>query len=168
MQEIWKDIVNYEGKYQISNTGKVKSMNYNNTNIIKELKPKINKQGFLEIKLSIHNKTKDFMLNRLVIEHFTNKKISKNDIVMYKDGNKENNNLDNLYLITRGQRQEFTYDNGKRKRYIFEYNGKMLAIKDIAKINNISEELIRRRLSLGWNIYECAELPKGEYYDKKL
>ena len=116
MQEIWKNIVNYEGKYQISNTGKVKSMNYNNTNIIKELKPKINKQGFLEIKLSIHNKTKDFMLNRLVIEHFTNKKISKNDIVMYKDGNKENNDLDNLYLITRGQRQEFTYNNGKRKR----------------------------------------------------
>ena len=33
MQEIWKNIVNYEGKYQISNTGKVKSMNYNNTNI---------------------------------------------------------------------------------------------------------------------------------------
>ena len=41
MQEIWKNIVNYEGKYQISNTGKVKSMNYckdNNGQVIKQKK----------------------------------------------------------------------------------------------------------------------------------
>ena len=32
MQELWKDIKGYEGKYQVSNFGRVKSLNYNNTN----------------------------------------------------------------------------------------------------------------------------------------
>ena len=30
MEEIWVDIMEYEGKYQVSNTGKVRSLNYNN------------------------------------------------------------------------------------------------------------------------------------------
>ena len=38
--EEWKDIIGYDGKYQISNTGKVRSMNYNNTGKVKELKLK--------------------------------------------------------------------------------------------------------------------------------
>ena len=48
--EIWKDILGYEGKYQVSNTGKVRSMNYNNTGKIRELKLKLNKYGYYEVK----------------------------------------------------------------------------------------------------------------------
>lgn len=159
--EDWKDVEGYEGKYQVSNLGKIKSTNYNNTGKERELKPKVNKQGYLEVKLSIHNKTKDFMLNRLVIETFLGCKLTKNDIAMYKDNDKTNNSLDNLYLITRGQRQAITYDMG-RKRYMFEYYNETLPIKEIAKRNGVSEELIRSRLKLDWNIYEAGEIPKAK------
>ena len=37
MKEIWKDIPNYEGYYQASNTGKIRSMNYNHTKKVKVL-----------------------------------------------------------------------------------------------------------------------------------
>jgi hypothetical protein len=38
MKEIWRDVPNYEGLYQISNNGKVRSLNYNRTKKQKELK----------------------------------------------------------------------------------------------------------------------------------
>lgn len=60
--EIWKDIVGYEGKYQVSNTGKIRSLKYNNSNIIKELKQKVNRFGFMEVKLSKNNIAKDYMV----------------------------------------------------------------------------------------------------------
>ena len=160
MEKVWKDIKGYEGKYKVSTTGYAKSMNYNNTGTEKILKTKLNKQGHLEVKLSIHNKTKDFILSRLIIETFLDCKLSRNDIVMYKDNDKTNTALDNLYVISRGKRQEITYDQG-RKRYMFEYYGEVIPIKEIAKRNGISEDLIRSRLSLDWNIYEAGEIPKA-------
>lgn len=162
MKEYWKSVNGYENKYEVSNTGKLRSLNYNNTHTIKELKPKINKQGYLEISLSLNNKKRDYILSRLIFTTFTGITLCKNDIIIYKDGNPLNTSLDNLCVITRGQKQEHTYDIGNRERYIFEYNGKLRPIKEIAKINNITEELIRARLKLGWCIYECAEITKGE------
>jgi len=39
MEEIWRDVPRYEGLYQVSSTGKVRSLNYNGTKKQKELKP---------------------------------------------------------------------------------------------------------------------------------
>ena len=50
--EVWKPIPNYEGLYDASNFGRVKSLNYNHTGQIKVLKPKKNKYGYLSISLS--------------------------------------------------------------------------------------------------------------------
>ena len=47
MEEIWKDIVGYENIYQISNLGRVKSLNYNHTGREKILKPSVNKDGYI-------------------------------------------------------------------------------------------------------------------------
>lgn len=72
MKEYWKSVNGYENKYEVSNTGKLRSLNYNNTHTIKELKPKINKQGYLEISLSLNNKRRDYILSRLIFTTFTN------------------------------------------------------------------------------------------------
>lgn len=37
-KEIWKDIPNYEGRYQVSNYGNIRSLNHNQKGIIKEIK----------------------------------------------------------------------------------------------------------------------------------
>ena len=161
MIEIWRDIKGYEGKYQVSNTGQIKSLNYNNTGRTKILTPKINKQGNLEVTLNKENKHYYKMVNRIVIETFTGKELSKNDIVMYKDNAKTNCSLENMYIISRGQRQELTYDTDRRFRPTYDYYGEELSTKQIAKRNNVTPKLIRNRMSkLYWNIYEAAEIPK--------
>ena len=165
--EIWRDIKYFENKYQISNKGYVKSLKFNNTNQEKILKPKINRQGYLEITLNKNDKHYYRMVSRLVIETFTNIKLTKNDIIMYKDNDKTNCDLDNMYLISRGKRQEITYDLDNRYRPKYEYYGQVLSTKEIAKINNKNPRLIRTRIRhLYWNIYEASEIPISIYKRK--
>ena len=166
--EIWLDIKGYEGKYQVSNTGFAKSLNYNNTGKEKVLIPKINKQGHYEISLSKNNKIKYCILSRLIFETFNNVELGRNDIIVYKDENKTNCKLENLYRITRGKRQEITYDNDKRYRPKYEYYGEILSTKEISKKIGIDSKIIRRRIkNLYWNIYEAAEIPIARYDYKK-
>lgn len=167
MNEVWKDIKGYEDKYKVSNTGKIKSLNYNNTGKEKVLIPKINRSGFLEVSLSKNNKTKHYTVSRIVLETFKKQILNKNDIIMYKDNNKSNCRLDNLYIISRGERQEITYDKDKRYRPKYEYYGQELSTKEIAEKNNIKPKLIRSRIrDLYWNIYEAAEIPKERYQER--
>lgn len=164
----WIDIKGFEGKYQLCTKGLVQSLNYNNTNEPGILKPKINKQGHLEVTLNKNNKHYYRMVARLMIETFTEMQLTKNDIIMYKDGDRTNCALDNLYLISRGHRQEITYEQDRRYRPKYEYYGEILSTKDIAERNNIDPKLIRRRLTnLYWNIYEAAEIPKSIIKNKK-
>ena len=164
MKEDWKDVKGFEGKYQLSNTGKVKSLNYNNTGKEKILKPKVNKKGHLEVTLNKNNKHYYFMLNRLMFQTFENIKLTKNDIVMYKDNDKTNCSWDNMYLITRGKRQEITYDLDKRYRPKYDYYGEILSTKEISKKTGIKAKRIRDRVKRSyWNIYEAAEIPLAVY-----
>lgn len=165
MIEEWRDIKGYENKYQVSNQGNVRSLNFNNTGKPGNLKPKINKQGYLEVKLSKNNKTKDFMVTRLVIEHFTDFKLNKNIVILYKDNDPTNCSLDNLYYTSRGEYQEFTYDKGKRKRIIVEYQGEKMPIKFLPFENGINADIARRRLNEGWSVEEAIAVPKGVLND---
>ena len=51
MKEIWKDKKDYEGIYQVSNCGRVKSLNYNHTGKEKILKPTKDRYGYLQVNL---------------------------------------------------------------------------------------------------------------------
>ena len=90
MEEQWKDIVGYEGLYQISGHGKVFSLT---KNII--IKPFLNK-GYFRIGLYHNTETKKFLIHRLVIEHFGEKKPCDTAQVNHKDLNKLNNHITNL------------------------------------------------------------------------
>ena len=84
--EIWKDIEGFEGKYQISNLGRVKSLNYNNTDKEKILKTFKGSHGNLIIGLHKNNQRQHKKIGKLVIEAFTNKKREVNkETIMYKD-----------------------------------------------------------------------------------
>lgn len=73
MEEIWKDIEDYEG-YQVSNFGRVRSLDrYNSRGYwIKGciLKPIMDKKGYLNVGLSKNNQRKTFKVHRLVALHF--------------------------------------------------------------------------------------------------
>ena len=93
--EIWKDIKGFEGKYQVSNYGNVKSLNYNRTGKERLLKQNIDKYSYHNIHLYSYGKDKRFLIHRIVAEAF----IPNPDNLPYvnhKDENKKNNCADNL------------------------------------------------------------------------
>ena len=99
MQEIFKDIEGYEGLYQISNFGNVKSLGNgksNNYNLCKEriLKHDI-MHGHPRISLSKNGKSKHFFVHRLVAFAFIPNP-NNYPIINHKDEIKTNNNVDNL------------------------------------------------------------------------
>lgn len=99
MIEIWKDIEGYEGLYQISNLGNVKSLNYNHTGLEKRLKPQKSNKGYLRIELCKNGKKKKFSIHELVADTFIE---NPNNLpcVNHKDENKINNNVENLEHCT--------------------------------------------------------------------
>lgn len=95
MQEIWKDIKNFEGLYQVSNLGNVKSMNYNHTKKEKVLIPQKQNNGYLTVQLGEKIKS----IHRIVAETFIPNLYNKPQ-VNHIDGNKHNNNVNNLEWCT--------------------------------------------------------------------
>lgn len=68
--EIWKDIEDYEGKYQVSNMGRVKSLNYGRTGEERILKPGKDTKGYSQVGLYKNNKRKGVKVHRLVATAF--------------------------------------------------------------------------------------------------
>lgn len=112
MQEIWKDIKEYEGLYQVSNKGNVKSLNYLHTGEERIRKPSVGGNGYLQVELCKNGKRKKLLIHRLVLMTFA--PISNMDKleVNHKDENSQNNSLDNLewcdrsYNINYGSRTQ--------------------------------------------------------------
>ena len=93
--EIWKDISGYEGHYQISIEGKVKSLV--RWGFTKEVILKLfdNLKGYPKVNLYLNGKLKTFTVHRLVASAFIPNP-SDYPQVNHKDTNKWNNNVENL------------------------------------------------------------------------
>ena len=89
MQEIWKDVVGFEGLYKVSNLGNVKSLR-----IGKILIPSINR-GYKRITLCKNGNRKNKVIHRIVAEAFLDNPKSL-PCVNHKDENKLNNCVENL------------------------------------------------------------------------
>lgn len=109
--EIWKDIQGYEGCYQISNLGRIKSLKNPKEKILKNNKTS---RGYLEARLSSNGKIRHFSIHRLVAENFIS---NTNNLpeVNHIDGNKLNNNMENLEWITRSKNNLHAYRTKLRK-----------------------------------------------------
>lgn len=101
MKEIWKVIKETSGRYEISNLGRVKScarISGQNTRLPERiLKPSLDKDGYRRIGLSLGSRDKIIyrMVHRLVAEEFIPNPQNLPQ-VNHRDGNRQNNNVDNL------------------------------------------------------------------------
>ena len=68
--EIWKPVVGYEGLYEVSNLGNVRSLNYRHTNTIKNLSLSLSKYGYIQVNLWKNCKGKVLAVHKLVAEAF--------------------------------------------------------------------------------------------------
>lgn len=104
MSEIWKDIKGFEGIYQVSNTGKVRSFPrkvWNYTKPGRILKPHDNGHSYLNVRLVKEGyEQKHAYIHRLVAEAFIPNPENKEQI-NHLDFDKSNNHVDNLKWATR-------------------------------------------------------------------
>lgn len=105
-EEIWKDIQGYEGMYQISNMGRVKSLRrYSKQNHLlpeKILKPCHSKAGYCDVSLYVNGKRYHEKVHRLVAKAFVSNPKGLNE-VDHIDTNKDNNKWNNLKWCTHSE-----------------------------------------------------------------
>jgi len=94
----WKSIENYEGLYEIADTGVIRSLTNGNRKG-KVLKPALGTTGYFYVNLSKQGKVKLHKIHRVVAKHFLPLNSSKL-YVNHKDGNKLNNDVINLEWCT--------------------------------------------------------------------
>lgn len=102
MKELWKDIPNYEGLYQVSNKGNVKSFRQSSKlGKVSEyiLKPTVANNGYCQVALYNNTKKKKFLVHRLVASAFIPNPDNLPQI-NHKDENRLNNRADNLEWCT--------------------------------------------------------------------
>lgn len=160
MHEKWKDIAGFKGIYQVSNLGRVKSLDRkclasNGIKYFKKgclLKPSSDRRGYLVCNLSKDNKMHTQKIHRLVANAFLDN-VNNLPVVNHKDENKMNNNVSNLEWCTRkynsnyGHMKEHHRNNGayKRRKIVIQkdLNGRTLqefhSVSLAAKENSLSQ-----------------------------
>ena len=162
-EEIWRDIENYEGFYQVSNQGRIKSLdryvNSKNGSVQlkkgKILKPNIDNGGYLGVSLQFNSKVKFVRIHRLVAITFIPNP-NNLPIVLHKDDNPANNNVDNLKWGThqdnkvikkrqaKGEKQHLSKLN---EQQVLEIREKYIPIiysqRDLAKEYSVAQSTIK-------------------------
>ena len=98
-EEIWKPIKEFEGYYEVSNIGRVRSLNYKRTGKEKILKNIEDYKGYLEVGLTKNGKRKQFKVHRLVAEAFIPNPENK-PCIDHINTVKSDNRVENLRWVT--------------------------------------------------------------------
>lgn len=138
----WKDIEGYEDKYEISSTGLIRNKNRQNI-----LKPTKASHGYLNVTFWKNHKRDTRLVHRLVAETFIGK-VKLRD-VNHIDGNKLNNNLNNIEYVTRSQNIKHAYDIGLNHKG--ENHG-------MSKLTSVDVCFIKHLLKIGEKNINIAKL----------
>lgn len=158
MQEIWKDIEGYEGLYQVSNLGRVRRLTewcgngnqkkYRDKVSIKTLT--IDNVGYNTVTLYKNNVGKKIRVHRLVASAFLRNEANK-ATVNHIDGNKTNNNVENLEWATYSENEKHAHKTGLKRalrskehplsKSVIQYDIKGNYIKTWDSIMDVEREL---------------------------
>ena len=128
MEELWKDIPGYEGLYQASNFGRIRSAPGKTTSnkryskrvwaerIIKPKSCRDFRQCGYRVSLWKDGKHKDYLVARLVCTTWYENLIDTKMTVNHKDGDRLNNHIDNIEWLTLGDNIRHAFDNDLQKQ----------------------------------------------------
>lgn len=113
LDEEWRDVVGYEGYYKVSSYGRVMSMNYNHTGVPRIMRGGNHPQGYKNVELTIGLSKKTALVHRLVAQAFL--EYDKDKEVNHKDGDKGNNHVANLSMVTPSENMKHAYATNLKK-----------------------------------------------------
>jgi hypothetical protein len=175
--EIWKDVANSNGKYQVSNYGRVRSFAYDSEN------PRVMKQciinNFNAVSLKINMKSTTIYTHKLVAAAWLEKPDENSKHVIHLDYNVRNNHVANLKYATHEdvvlhQREREKDPNRKKQINNSKLNEKDVAILKsmiergvpnvtIAKLFRISDmQVVRIKRGENWGHVKAAQITKDE------
>lgn len=164
--EIWKDIPDYEGIYEVSNEGKVRTKEGKTTQSIlhgertwKSIVLKEKNPNGRDVRVSLYRDKveKQWLVHRLVAKAFIPNPENK-PCVNHKDGNPRNNNVNNLEWSTHEENQNHAFDND-----LVNTNTRMfLRNKDTGDLKEF-RSMAKASEFLGWNTgYVSGKLAAGK------
>lgn len=167
MEEIWKSITGYEGLYEVSNLGRVKSLPKSKGYAKSDgcfMKPFISKDGYLLVTLSKNSNQKHFQIHRLVAKAFI-PNIKNKPQVDHINRIRDDNRVENLRWV-------FPYENGSNTccNRIIEYQGKKMTISEWAVFLGIKKTTLFNRINLHkWSVERAFTQPvnKNNFQSKK-
>lgn len=147
--EIWKPILGFEGYYEVSNLGRVRSVDrYDRRGYLQKshlLSPSLKKTGYEEVHLYVNHKQYTFSIHRLVAKAFINNP-REVKCVNHIDGNKRNNVVSNLEWCTHGENLRKAYEIGllkERKVLCVETGVVFYGLKRAAEFAGVTDRMVQ-------------------------
>ena len=145
--EEWRDVIGYEGAYQVSNKGRVRSFYRNKIHI---MTPTVSIFGYARVMLSKGGDNITVAVHRLVAKAFIPNPDNKPQ-VNHVDSNRLNNCVENLEWVTTKENVSHSFKFGFRKVGCEHFNSK-LGIADVKYIRKNPDGLLYRELAEKFNV----------------
>jgi hypothetical protein len=171
--DIWLDIPGYEGIYQSSNTGKIRTHKDKVSYTKKQgkrkwkqrkLKQKVGKDNCHRVSLWKEGKEKTFLVHRLVAMTFLDKP-DGNDYINHIDGDRHNNHVDNLEWCDHKHNNNHAFDNGlmTTNREVILMDSKTNELKHFRSLAKASEYLGYNGGALSGYLIKGKKEARGHY-----
>lgn len=161
----WRDVVGYEGIYEVSNAGEVRSKEGKTTFTERHgtrrwkqriLKQKISKDNTCRVSLWIDGKERTWLVHRIVAEAFLSREESR-DYINHIDGNRLNNHVSNLEWCDHAENNNHAFDND-----LIQTGRKIVLVDKTTKEVHYFRSMAKADVHLGkYPGYLSANIKKG-------